>query len=200
MLRIVRMTAWVLVAGLAALVVLATSGVKIPGAPFGAAPLAASIGGPFKLAATRDGGVSSESLKGKPFALFFGYTFCPDVCPTTLLDWSTTITALGADAERMNYLFVSVDPERDTIEHIKLYLSSFDPHIIGATGTPAELAEMAAKYRAIYERVASKDGYTINHTATSYLMDAGGHFFGTIGYQEKPDIVVRKLRRLIAGG
>ena len=200
MLRTIRIVAWGLVAVLAGAVVLASSGVKLPGLAGRPPPFEATIGGPFALMSTNGGTISSDSLKGQPFALFFGYTFCPDVCPTTLLDLSTTIKELGADAERMRFVFVSVDPERDNLEQLKLYLSSFDPHIAGVTGSPDQIAELARKYRAVYEKVISKDGYTINHTATTYLMDATGRFHGTLGYQEKPEIVLQKLRRLIAGG
>ncbi len=199
MLRTIRICTWALVALLAGAVVLATSGVRMPWLGSHELPLAAAIGGPFELASTNGGTVSSSSLKGKPFAVFFGYTFCPDVCPTTLLDLSLVIKQLGPAADQMNYVFVSVDPGRDSIEQLKLYLSSFDPHIIGATGSEAALADMARKYRAIYEKVANKDGYTINHTASVYLMDADGRFHGTLGYQEKPDVVVAKLKRLMAG-
>jgi protein SCO1 len=203
MLRTIRIVAWSLIAALGAAVVLATTGVRLPGMPqgpiAGQLPLAAAIGGPFSLPATTGGTVSSDSLKGKPFALFFGFTYCPDVCPTTLLDLSNTIKQLGPDADRMNFLFVSVDPGRDTIEQLKIYLTSFDPHIIGATGTEAQIAGIARAYRAVYERVATKESYTMNHTATTYLMDAKGQFHGTLIYQENPDVVLKKLRRLIAG-
>ena len=198
MLRAVRIVAWGLLIVVAAAAVLATSGVKLPGLTQRALPLAAIIGGPFELASTSGGAVTSASLKGKPLAVFFGYTFCPDVCPTTLLDLSTVIKQLGPDADRMNYLFVSVDPGRDTIEQLKLYLSSFDPHIIGATGTELQIADMARKYHAVYEKTVGKDGYTISHTATTYLMDARGQFHSTLAYQENPDTVVAKLKRLIA--
>jgi protein SCO1 len=200
MLRTIRIVAWSLIAALGGLVVLATSGVQLPGLPKSGLPLAADIGGAFELAATTGGKVSNETLKGKPFALFFGFTFCPDVCPTTLLDLSNTIKQLGPEADKMRFVFVSVDPGRDTIEQLKLYLSSFDPRIVGATGTEAQLAEIARKYRAVYEKVPSKDGYSVNHTATTYLMDGKGQFVGTLAYQENAEAVLQKLKRLIAGG
>jgi protein SCO1 len=203
MLRIIRIATWTLIAALGGIVVLATAGVRLPGMPSGnfssQLPLAAAIGGPFALPATTGGTVSSDSLKGKPFAVFFGFTYCPDVCPTTLLDLSNTIKQLGIDADRMNFLFVSVDPGRDTIEQLKLYLSSFDQHIIGATGTDAQIAGIARAYRAVYEKVPTKESYTMNHTATTYLMDAKGQFHGTLAYQENADVVLKKLKRLLAG-
>lgn len=201
MLRTLRILAWSAVILLSGAVVLTVAGVPLPGLAPRPLPLATAIGGPFELASTRGGAVSSRSLAGKPFAVFFGYTFCPDVCPTTLLDLSNAIKLLGADAGRMSFVFVSVDPERDTIEQMKLYLSSFDPHIIGATGSEAAIADMARKYRAVYRKVVSKDGtITYDHTATTYLMDAQGLFHGTLAYQESPDVAAAKLRRLINGG
>ena len=160
-------------------------------------PLAAGIGGPFELT-THDGKrLSSADLKGTPFALFFGFTHCPDVCPTTMLELSNAIKALGADADRMRFFFVSVDTERDTPELLKLYLSNFDPRITGLVGTPDEIAAVAKAYRAMYEKVPTKDGVTYNHTALVYLMGRDGRLAGTINYQESADALVKKLRRVI---
>lgn len=200
MLRTLRILTWAAVFVLAGIVALSVAGVRLPGLSQKSLPLATAIGGPFELASTQGGTISSKMLAGKPFAVFFGYTFCPDVCPTTLLDLSNDIRLLGPDADRMNYVFVSVDPERDTIDQLKLYLSSFDPHIIGATGSDTAIADMARKYHAVYRKVTSKDGtVTFDHTATTYLMDANGLFHGTLTYQESQDVAVAKLRRLIAG-
>ena len=161
MLRAIRLVAWGLLIVVTAGVAMSVSGVRLPGFSPSRLPLTAIIGGPFELTSTAGAAMTSESLKGKPLAVFFGYTFCPDVCPTTLLDLSAVIKQLGPDADRMNYLFVSVDPGRDSLEQLKLYLSSFDPHILGATGTEAQIGDMARKYRAIYEKVTTKDGYKI---------------------------------------
>ena len=159
-------------------------------------PLAAGIGGPFELT-THDGKrLSSADLKGTPFALFFGFTHCPDVCPTTMLELSNAIKALGPDADRLRFFFVSVDTERDTPELLKLYLSNFDPRITGLVGTPDEIAAVAKAYRVMYEKVPTKDGFTYNHTALVYLMGRDGRLAGTINYQESADAVLKKLRRL----
>ena len=193
----IRRIAWAAIAALA----LAAGAVFLGFGPSGIspqAPLSATIGGPFTLITHKGERLSSESLKGKPFAIFFGFTYCPDVCPTSLLDMTNLIKDLGPDATKMNYLFVSVDHERDTAEQLKSYLSSFDPAIIGLTGTATEIADVTRKYRAIYEKVPTKDGYTINHTATTYLMDRDGKFAGSLAYQEKAEIALTKLRRLIA--
>lgn len=162
-------------------------------------PLAARIGGPFDLV-THDGNrLKSASLKGTPYAVFFGFTFCPDVCPTTMLGLSNLLKRLGADADRMRYFFISVDTERDTPEHLKLYLSNFDSRIMGLTGTAEEIAAVAKAYRAYYQKVPTKDGFTYNHTATLYLMNRSGRLASTISYQEDEDVQFAKLKRLIEG-
>lgn len=197
MLKTIRTIAWLAVAALAA----AAGYVMLTGNPSllrdGNAPLSAAVGGPFTLITHEGKRLSSEELKGKPFAIFFGFTYCPDVCPTSLLDMSNHIKALGPDASRMGYLFVSVDSERDTPDQLKLYLSSFDPALVGLTGTPQEIADITRKYRVLFEKVPTKEGYTINHTATTYLMDAKGQLAGTLAYQEKEDSALPKLKRLI---
>jgi protein SCO1/2 len=161
------------------------------------APFAAGIGGPFELTTHEGKRLSSTELTGTPFAVFFGFTHCPDVCPTTMLELSNVLKELGPDADHMRYYFISVDPERDTPEHLKLYLSNFDPRITGLVGTPAEIAAVAKAYRAFYEKVPTKDGFTFNHTALVYLMGRDGRLAGTINYQESADVQLKKLRRLI---
>ena len=129
------------------------------------------IGGPFTLVDDTGATVTEKTLAGKPYAMYFGYTFCPDVCPTTLLDLSRWIKKLGPDADRLNYVFVTVDPERDTVQSMHAYLSSFDKHIRGYTGTPAEIAQIAKEYRVYYKKVPTDDGgYTMDHSAIIYLM------------------------------
>lgn len=197
MLKWIRNIAWVMVAVIAAAMAWVVIGGGPGGLPGGRAPLSAAVGGPFELLSHDGKRISDQTLKGKPFAIFFGFTYCPDVCPTSLLDMSNQIKELGADAQKMRFLFVSVDHERDTTDQLKLYLSSFDPAIIGLTGTAAEIADITRKYRVLYEKVPTKDGYTINHTATVYLMDADGKFSGTLAYQEDAKTAVEKLRRLV---
>jgi protein SCO1 len=104
---------------------------------------------------------------------------------------------MGPDADRMRFFFVTVDTERDTPELLKLYLSNFDPRITGLIGTPAETAAVAKSYRAFYEKVPTKDGFTYNHTALVYLMDGDGRLAGTLNYQEPEDVQLKKLRRLV---
>jgi protein SCO1/2 len=192
-LKRMRIAAWAVVA----VAVLAAAVAFALRPNVGNLPLAAEIGGPFELTAHDGKRLSSAELKGTPFAVFFGFTHCPDVCPTTLLELTNVIKQLGPDADRIRYLFVSVDAERDTPEHLKLYLSNFDPRITGLVGTPAEIAAVAKAYRAFYEKVPTKEGFTYNHTAVVYLMGKDGRFAGTINYHESEDVQVKKLRRLI---
>ncbi|MBO0766817.1 MAG: SCO family protein [Hyphomicrobiaceae bacterium] len=193
----IRIAAWISVAAVLMIAGVAYLLRSNPGLLSAQMPLSASIGGPFELT-TQDGKrLSSGDLKGTPFALFFGFTHCPDVCPTTMLELSNVIKEMGPDADRMRFFFVSVDTERDTPDLLKLYLSNFDPRITGLVGTPAELAAVAKAYRAFYEKVSSKDGFTYNHTALVYLMDGDGHLAGTLNYQEPETVQVKKLRRLV---
>jgi protein SCO1/2 len=158
------------------------------------------IGGPFTLTTQTGAKLSNADLKGKPFAVVFGFTRCPEVCPTTLWEMSQAFDKLGPDADKLRMLFISVDPTRDTPEFMARYLQSFDKHITGLTGTEDEIAAVAKEYRIYYEKVPTDDGdYTMNHTATIFLMDADGQFTGTISYGESMGMRLQKLRRLIGG-
>ena len=184
----------------AALVLLVTLLLMLPGPNSSGTASRVPIGGPFQLTDQDGKPFSSDSLKGKPFALFFGFTHCPEVCPTTLYDLTQDLEALGKDADRMNVVFVTVDPEQDTPELMKTYLSSFDPRIIGLTGTPDEIAAAAKAYRVYYKKVPTESGYTMDHTATIFLMDGQGDFSGASNFQEAQDIRREKLRKLVKNG
>lgn len=159
-----------------------------------------SVGGPFRLSSSKGGLLSSADLKGRPFAIFFGFTHCPDVCPTTLWDMSQSLERLRAGGLGLPVLFVSLDPARDTPQVLASYIDAFDTQIVGLSGTSDEIARLARAYRVYWKRVPGKDGdYTLDHTATVYLMDARGQFAGTIGYGEDASSRDAKLRRLIAG-
>jgi len=162
-------------------------------------PGAARIGGHFELVAHTGAPYSSEKLKGKPHIVFFGFTHCPDICPTTLLEISQHLNALGEKSEELEVLFITVDPARDTPEHLAKYMDSFDPRITGLTGTADQIADVAKAYRAIYEKVPNEDGddYTMNHTATVYLFDANGRLASTLDLQEDENVQRRKLQRLV---
>jgi protein SCO1 len=159
----------------------------------------ASIGGPFTLVDDTGATVTDKTLAGKPYAIYFGYRYCPDVCPTTLFDLTRWIKALGPDADKLNYVFVTVDPERDTPKLMHQYLASFDKRIRGFTGTPAQIAQIAKEYRVYYKKIPTNDGsYLMDHSALIYLMTADEKFDTVIPYQEKDDSALAKLKALVA--
>lgn len=161
----------------------------------------AGIGGPFQLVDQKKRPFTEKDLLGKPTALFFGYTFCPDVCPTTLLEASTWMKELGADADRFRFVFVSVDPERDTPDKLAEYLASFDPRFVGLSGNRAETDAILKAYRVYARKVDGQGGeYTMDHTAAVYLLDAEARFVGVINFQEPTDKAMAKIRQLLAKG
>ncbi|MGA7489906.1 MAG: SCO family protein [Xanthobacteraceae bacterium] len=158
----------------------------------------AAIGGPFKLVDQNGKVVTDGDLKGHPFLVFFGFTHCPDICPTTLFEVSEVLRALGPDADRTRALFVTVDPERDTPAVMKDYLSSFDPHLSGLTGDPAAVAAVAKAYRVYFKKVPlDEGGYTMDHTAIVYLMDKEGRFVSPFSLKRAPEAAAADLRRYL---
>jgi protein SCO1/2 len=156
----------------------------------------AAIGGPFRLIDQDGKSFSDQDLKGKTFLVFFGFTHCPDVCPTTLFELSEILRALGRDADRTAALFISVDPERDTPEAMRDYLASFDPHVHGLTGDAAALAAVAKAYRVYYKKVPLDGGdYTMDHTAIVYLMDKDGRFVSPFSMKRTADAAAEDLRK-----
>ena len=155
-----------------------------------------SVGGPFRLIDQNGRAVSDRDFKGKPFIVFFGFTNCPDICPTTLFEMSEVLKRLGPDADRTAALFISVDPERDTPDKLKDYLSSFHARIFGLTGTPEEIAKVEKEYRVYAKKVPLKDGdYTMDHTAVVYLMDKDGRFVAPFNLKKSADEAAADLRR-----
>ncbi|PJG52422.1 copper-binding protein [Bradyrhizobium forestalis] len=158
----------------------------------------AAIGGPFQLTDQNGKAVTDKSLKGKPTLIFFGYTHCPDVCPTSLFEISEVLRAMGKDADKINAVFISVDPERDTPAAMKDYLSSFDPHLEGLSGDPAETAKVVTSYRVYAKKVPTKDGdYTMDHTALVYLMDRDGRFVSPFNLKRTPEEAAAELKRYL---
>src|SRR6266849_8643129 len=156
----------------------------------------AAIGGPFKLTDQNGRTVSDQDLKGKPFLVFFGFTHCPEICPTTLFDVSEIMRSLGRDADRAAALYITVDPERDTPATLKDYLGSFDPHLRGLTGDADALAAVAKGYRAYYKKVPLDGGdYTMDHSAIVYLMDKEGRFVSPFNIKRKPEVAAADLRK-----
>lgn len=158
----------------------------------------AAIGGPFQLTDQNGKAVTDKSLKGKPTLIFFGYTHCPDVCPTSLFEISEVLRVMGKDADKVNAIFISVDPERDTPATMKDYLSSFDPHLQGLSGDPAETAKVVTSYRVYAKKVPTKDGdYTMDHTALIYLMDRDGRFVSPFNLKRTPEEAAADLRKYL---
>ena len=138
--------------------------------------------------------------RGSVVLVYFGYTHCPDVCPATLAELTTDIKALGADAARMRYVFVTLDPARDTPGVLKDYVGSFDSHIIALTGTSSQVAKVAKEWSVFYRIVpgGGKD-YTLEHSASSYLMDKNGRFAGFFTFNDSPATQLAKIRDVING-
>ena len=161
-------------------------------------PAPAAIGGPFQLTDQGGATVTEKSLQGRPTLIFFGFTQCPDVCPTSLFEISEVLRAMGQDADRVNAYFVSVDPERDNAAAMKDYLSSFDPHLKGLTGDPESVAKALSAYRVYAKKVPLKDGdYTMDHTALTYLMDRDGKFVAPFNLNRKPEEAAADLKRYL---
>jgi protein SCO1 len=158
----------------------------------------AAIGGPFQLTDQAGQTVTDKNLQGRPTLIFFGFTHCPDICPTSLFEISEVLKALGKDADRVNAYFISVDPERDTTVAMKDYLSSFDPHLEGLTGNPDEVAKVISAYRVYAKKVPLKDGdYTMDHTALIYLMDRDGKFVAPFSVKRTPEEAAADLKHYL---
>jgi protein SCO1/2 len=157
---------------------------------------ASAIGGPFKLIDQNGKTITETGFKGRPLLVFFGYTHCPDICPTTLFEMSEVLHALGKDADRVSALFITVDPERDTAPVMKDYLSSFDPHLRGATGDQKAIDAVEKDYRVYAKKVPTKNGdYSMDHTALVYLMDKEGRFVAPFKLDRKPEAAAADRRR-----
>ncbi len=161
-------------------------------------PQAAAVGGPFTLIDQNARPVTDQDLKGRPFLVFFGFTHCPDVCPTTLFEISEVFRRLGPDADKATALFITVDPERDTPALIKDYLSNFDPHLRGLTGDQAAIDAVVKAYRAYAKKVPTPGGgYTMDHTALVYLMDKQGRFVAPFNLKRRPEEATAELRKYL---
>jgi protein SCO1/2 len=160
-----------------------------------------AVGGPFTLTNQSGAPVDQTLLRGKWTVVFFGYTFCPDVCPTTLANLGQAIDRMGTAAKGLQVVFVSVDPGRDTPPQLKTYLSSpaFPKGTVGLTGTPAQIAAVAKAYRVYYRRAGDGPGYTVDHTAIVYLMDPEGRFSRPLDTSVVPAALAAQIKRAMAG-
>jgi protein SCO1/2 len=155
-----------------------------------------AIGGPFRLIDQHGSQITEQDFQGRPFLVFFGYTHCPDICPTTLFDVSELMRALGKDADRTGALFITVDPERDTPAMMKEYMSSFDPHLRGATGDQKAIDAAEKAYRVYAKKVPAEHGdYSMDHTALVYLMDKQGRFVAPFSLKRRPEELAAELRK-----
>lgn len=164
----------------------------------------APFGVPFQLVDQNGQPITEQAFRGKPTALFFGFTHCPEVCPTTLFELDGWLKTVDPNAEGLQAYFVTVDPERDTPEILGRYVSNVTDRVKGIAGDPAKIAEVVKGFRVYAKKVpldeAQPDGdYTMDHTASIFLLDADGRFKGTIAYGENPDTAIKKLENLMKG-
>jgi protein SCO1/2 len=187
-----RIILWTLVV-VAALAATALYVFKPPAVPVGV------TGTPFTLSSTKGGEFTQADLKGTPSLVFFGYTFCPDVCPTTMAESVQWREELGIKPEQLRTIFVTVDPERDTKQVLTEYLAAFDPNIIGLVGDADQTSAAKASFGVFSEKgqADNSGGYLVNHTANVFLIGKDGEFEGTIAYGEDKQSAEAKIKRLI---
>lgn len=165
---------------------------RFSGEPFGA---------PFTLTDQNGKPVTEAAFRGQPSVVFFGFTHCPEVCPTTLFELAGWLKTLGDEGKDIKAYFVSIDPERDTPDVIKNYVTNFSDRIVGITGEPDKVRAMAKSFGIYFKRVDTGEGdYTMDHTASVLMLNRKGDFFGTIAYEENPDTALAKLKRLAKDG
>lgn len=186
----IRLVLWVLVA-LAAIGATALFFLRPPASPVGV------TGTPFALSSTKGGTFTQNDLKGEPTLVFFGYTFCPDVCPTTMAEIASWREALGLSPEQLRTVFVTVDPERDTIPVLKAYVEGFDPSIVGLSGDSEQTEAAKSAFGVASEKVGEGEYYLVNHTASVFLLDRNGSFQGTISFGEDRQAALAKIKRLV---
>jgi protein SCO1 len=163
---------------------------------------AGPFGVPFELISQTGQPISEKAFTGKPTALFFGFTHCPEVCPTTLFEMNGWLEKVDPDGSQLQAYFISVDPERDTPEILGQYVSNVSKRITGISGPPEKVLEMVKGFRVYAKKVPLDEknpggDYTMDHTASVFLLDSEGKFTGTIAYGENPDTAVKKLENLL---
>lgn len=160
-----------------------------------------SIGGPINLVDQDGKPVTADTFRGHFTLVYFGYTFCPDICPTSLTTMADAIDLLGADGKKVIPVFITVDPERDTPAQLKMYVSHFSPRMVGLTGTPAQIKAAAKAYRVYYAKVQEKgaapDDYAMDHTSIIYLMGPDGKFRAHFSYDTGADAIAKRIREFL---
>lgn len=197
----IRIAAWIGVLLVAAVLGYLTLNPPQPGT----AGNEAAFGVPFSLVSQDGKPITEQALRGKPSVLFFGFTHCPEVCPTTLFEMDGWLKKVDPERSKLQAYFVTVDPERDTPDVMKQYVSNVSDRIVGISGPPEKIADVIKGYRVYAKKVpldpAKPDGdYTMDHTASVFLLDSAGRFAGTIAYGENPDTAIKKLENLISRG
>ena len=193
---------WMAVAGAVALLIVAAGGLValllIPSAPQMTSSIASALGGPFTLVATDGRSVSDQTYRGKWVLIYFGYTSCPDACPTALNDMGVALDRLGPEAAALQPIFITVDPKRDTRPALTEYLKSFDPHIVGLTGTEDQIAAVVKEYH-VYASAHPENGgnYTVDHSSFFYLLNPNGKFVRVIADDVSGDELAERLRHLM---
>jgi protein SCO1/2 len=162
-----------------------------------ALPAAAGSRVAFNLLTQHGTAFTERDIAGLPTALFFGFTFCPDICPSTLMELTTDLEALGADGDRIKVVFVSIDPDRDTQAHLKEYMSSFDQRIVAVSGSPESIAAIARAYGARYRKVPTGSGYTFDHSPAVFLLDRDGDVSAILDASEPQQARLSKLKALL---
>ncbi|MGF0538557.1 SCO family protein [Agrobacterium sp. ES01] len=165
----------------------------------------APYGVPFQLVDQNGQEITEQAFRGKPTALFFGFTHCPEVCPTTLFELDGWLKKVDPEGKGLQAYFVTVDPERDSPELLGKYISNVTDRVTGISGSPDKIAEVIKGFRVYAKKVPLDENdptgdYTMDHTASVFLLDGGGRFTGTISYGENPDVAVKKLENLMKKG
>jgi protein SCO1 len=161
--------------------------------------LASAIGGPFRLVDQNGKTVTDADLKGKWSLIYFGYTHCPDACPTALNDISIALDDLGSQRNEVRPVFITVDPERDTPEVLKSYVTAFDAPILALSGTPEQIAQAAKDYRVYYAKHPEAGGdYSMDHSSVIYVMDPQGRFTASFTQENSPEEIAERLKKLLS--
>ncbi|MDX0177347.1 SCO family protein [Sinorhizobium meliloti] len=196
-LKLVRYAAWASIAVLAAALAAAVIFPRLTPQPVMTGK--ALVGGPFQLETVDGKPFSNKDVEGRPYLVFFGFTNCPDVCPTTLFELTGLLKDLGPAADKIAPLFVTVDPERDTPEMLRVYMNAFDPRITALRGTLEQTQSAAKAFAAYFKKVPLDSGeYTMDHTASVILMKSDGTFQGTLDMHEPRETQLKKLELLAA--
>jgi len=156
-----------------------------------------SVGGPFTLVDGDGRTVTDQSFRGKWLVIYFGFTFCPDACPTALNTIAGSLEALGPEAARIQPLFITIDPDRDTPPVMKQYVAAFDDRIVGLTGTPQQIAAVAKAYRVYYKKVGDGASYTMDHTTALYVVGPDGRFNSLLPHDLTADEMAKRLKELL---